>query len=264
MLGEIVWQYQLPDYLKQYTNPGFDAELLSNNNILFLLPGNGVYEINRNGTIVWSYKDAKVSHDADRLPNGNTLFVFGKSDSTDDAQVKEVNPRGEIVWEWHAKDYFYKTPYTGIYKEGWTHTNAVTRLPNGNTIISLRNFNLVVEVDPKGLVVRTYGEGLFEAQHDPEILPNGNMLVASHNKPHKAIELDPNEAVVWDFIVLEKENRPLRDANRLPNGNTLITGSKTILEVTSGGEIVWELKMNATLKDASGEGFYKANRINPQ
>lgn len=85
MLGEIVWQYQLPDYLKQYTNPGFDVELLSNNNILFLLPRSGVYEINRNGTIVWSYKDTKVSHDADRLPNGNTLVVFGNMDSTNDA-----------------------------------------------------------------------------------------------------------------------------------------------------------------------------------
>ena len=136
-------------------------------------------------------------------------------------------------------------------------------MPNGNTIISLRNFNFVVEVDPKGSVVRTYGDGIFRKQHDPEILPNGNMLVASHNKPqHKAIEIDPDEKVVWEFTTsYEPDNYPLRDANRLPNGNTLITGTKKIVEVTSGGEIVWELKLNANFQDAKSEGFYKAYRI---
>ena len=264
MLGEIVWQYQLPDNLKEYTNTGLDAELLSNNNILIVLTGKGLFEINRNGTIVWSYEDPRVSHDADRLPNGNTLFVFGMMDSKNDAQVKEVNQEGQIVWEWHARDYFDKAPYTDIDREGWTHTNAVIRLPNGNTIISLRNFNFVVEVDPTGSVVRTYGEGIFIRQHDPEILPNGNMLVASHSKPQKAIELDSNKKVVWEFTLLEPENYPLRDANRLPNGNTLITGTKKIVEVTSGGELVWELKLNANFQDAKSEGFYKAYRIDPQ
>ncbi|NPV27269.1 MAG: hypothetical protein HPY81_07485 [Firmicutes bacterium] len=61
MLGEIVWKYELPDVLKRYTNPGFDAELLPNNNILMELPGKGVYEISRKGEIVWSYADSKVS-----------------------------------------------------------------------------------------------------------------------------------------------------------------------------------------------------------
>ncbi len=80
----------------------------------------------------------------------------------------------------------------------------------------------MIEVDIQGSVVRTYGEGLFKEQHDPEILPNGNLLVASHNRPQKAIEIDPNEKVIW------------------------------------------ELRLNAHLKDARSEGFYKANRINPQ
>lgn len=77
MRGEIVWQYLVPENLKHYTNPGFDAELLPNNNILFVLPRSGVYEIDRKGNVIWSYTDDKVSHDADRLPNGNTLVVWG-------------------------------------------------------------------------------------------------------------------------------------------------------------------------------------------
>ena len=158
MQGRIVWEYVLPWHMKQNTNPGPDVEWLPNNNILAMLPRKGVYEINRNGDIVWSYKDRKISHDADRLPNGNTLVVFGAKDQKGDAQVKEINKQGKIIWSWYAKDHFNKSPYKDISWEGWTHTNAASRLPNGNTLISPRNFNFAVEVDPYGAVVRTIGE----------------------------------------------------------------------------------------------------------
>lgn len=268
MEGEIIWEYEVPNNLKQYTNPGFDAERLPNDNILFVLPRKGVYEINREGGVVWSYLDEKVSHDADRLPNGNTLVVWGGNDGVGDAQVKEINPEGEVVWSWHARDYFLKAPYRDIREEGWTHTNAVTRLENGNTLISLRNFNFIVEVDPQGSVVRTIGEGVFDHQHDPEVLPNKNILVANHGRPHEAVEINPETGeIVWRFPVPKRSNWPVRDADRLPNGNTLITGTTMIIEVTPKGEVVWQLKLiNIAfgVEETKTQGFYKAERINPQ
>jgi len=269
MQGRIVWEYPLPEYLKTYTNPGFDVERLPNNNILFVLPLRGVYEINRSGDIVWSYLDSKVSHDADRLPNGNTLVVFGGGDGTSDAQVKEIDSKGKIVWAWYARDHFNKPPYKDIYDEGWTHTNAASRLPNGNTLISLRNFNLVAEVDPRGKVVRTIGEGIFQAQHDPEMLPQEHLLVANHRAPHRAIEIDLDTGkIVWQSPGFERDATPVRDANRLPNGNTLVTASTRIVEFTPQGEIVWQLKLTGVnfrdRRDRSGLGFYKAERIAPQ
>jgi hypothetical protein len=265
MEGEIIWKYDLPATLKKYTNPGFDVELLANNNILFVLPGNGVYEIDRTGKTVWSYIDAKVSHDADRLPNGNTLVVYGNNDQKGDAQVKEINPAGTIVWSWYARDHFNKEPYSSIYEEGWTHTNAVSRLENGNTLISPRNFNMLVEVAPDGEVVETYGEGLFIQQHDPVILPNGDILLCNHGKPHRVIEYDPETGkIVWQTKAFELNEIPVRDANRLPNGNTLITCSTKIIEITPGGEIVWEIilkDITLTGMDAASRGFYKAERI---
>jgi len=281
MLGEIVWEYIVPEELGRHTNTGLDVELLPNDNILFVLPHNGVYEINRNGDIVWSNLDAdhvpnleglvlnldsKVTHDADRLPNGNTLVVYG-GDEKSDAQVKEINPEGEIVWSWYAKDHFDEPPYNDIYYQGWLHTNAVTRLPNGNTLISPRNFDFIVELDPQGSVVRTIGEGVFFGQHDPEVLPNGNVLLANHGKPHRAIEFDPETGeIVWEYTVRDPDNWPVRDADRLPNGNTLITGTRTIIEVTPEGKIVWQLTLDATFdrEEAAGYGFYKAERIGIQ
>ena len=269
MLGRIVWEYPIPGYLKEYTNPGFDVERLPNNNILYVLPLKGVYEINRSGDTVWSYEDRKVSHDADRLPNGNTLVVFGGGDGAGDAQVKEIDSKGKIVWAWYARDHFNQPPYKDIQNEGWTHTNAVSRLPNGNTLISLRNFNCVVEVDPRGKVVRTIGEGIFQAQHDPEMLPGNHLLVANHQKPNRAIEVDLNTGkIVWQSPGFERDAIPVRDANRLPNGNTLVTGSTKIVEFTPQGEIVWQLRLRninfRNQRDWPGLGFYKAERIAPQ
>lgn len=261
MLGEILWQYVIPQNLIQFTNPGFDVEPLPNDNILFVLPRNGVYEIDRSGNIVWSYLTAQISHDADRLPNGNTLFAFGAMDTVNDAQVKEINPRGEIVWSWHAKDYFNKAPYNSISAEGWTHTNAVSRLSNGNTLISLRNFNFVVEVNTTGAIVRTIGEGILTQNHDPAVLASGNILVADHCEPQRVIELDAQGQIVWQFSV---PKQLVRDANRLANGNTLITGSSALIEVTKQGKIVWQLKLTTPITDkteGATRGFYKAERI---
>lgn len=274
--GEIVWEYPIPQAVASYTNPGFDAELLPNHNILFVLPRNGVYEVNRSGTIVWSYLTTKVSHDADRLPNGNTLFAFGANDTKNDPQVVEVDATGKVVWSWYARDQFDRPPYGNVSDDGWTHTNAVQRLPNGNTQISLRNFQVVVEVNPQGAVVRTIGQGILDDPHDPVRLANGNLLVATQNhlpanqgKPQRAIEIDSATGeVVWQFP-MPFDTWPVRDANRLPNGNTLITGSTAIVEVTPQGRMVWRLRITRTFppgqagrKEATMVGFFKAERIN--
>ena len=267
MLGEVIWEYVIPQHLRQYTNPGFDVELLDNSNILFVLPRNGVYEINRSGKIIWSYLTDKISHDADRLPNGNTVFAFGAFDQKTDAQVTEINSRGDTVWSWHAGDYFDKAPFNTIFVDGWTHTNAVTRLSSGNTLVCPRNFNLIVEVDSRGKVIRTIGEGVYYSTHDPEVLDSGTILAVSQyrDKPHQAIEINPVlNTIVWEYGIADRRAWPVRDANRLPNGNTLITGSTEIIEVTSQGQVVWSFRFNnipVERGQAPARGFYKAQRI---
>jgi|WetSurMetagenome_2_1015567.scaffolds.fasta_scaffold157676_1 hypothetical protein len=268
-LGEIIWEYSLSEDLKTYINPGWDVEMLPNGNILTLLPRKGVYEINRDKQVVWKYLDPKVSHDADRLPNGNTLIAFGASDTKDDAQVIEIDTAGNRVWSWHARDHFNIAPFNSISDEGWTHTNAVTRLANGSTLISLRNFNFIIEVDPQGNIVRRIGEGILTQQHDPLVLPNGNILVANLGKPQTAIELDPSGNIVWRFTIPDRRSWPARDVNRLPNGNTLITESDRIIEVTKEGQVVWQFRLATNTFTAktdpvngpTAKGFYKAERI---
>jgi hypothetical protein len=266
-LGEIVWEYRLSEELKPYTNPGWDVEVLKNGNILTVLPRYGVLEISRDKKIVWQYLDPKVSHDADRLLNGNTLVVFGAMDTKDDYQVREIDRSGKTVWSWRAKYAFTGPDYEEISDEGWTHANAVTRLDNGNTLISLRNFNLIAEVDPSGKLVRKIGEGFFVAPHDPLVLANGNILAASHVRPNEVLEITPAGSVVWKFVVPEKSAAPVRDANVLANGNILITGADRIIEVTPDKQVVWLFTFRENPfpfpSAAASRGFYKAERIAP-
>ncbi len=294
MLGEVIWQYVLPEDFKQYTNPGPDVEMLSNGNILFVLPKKGIVEINRSGDVVWSHMDARISHDADRLPNGNTLYVYGDRDGTEDAHAKEVTTGGELVWAWYAKEEFNKEPYLSMSYQGWTHNNAVERLENGNTLVSPRNFGMLVEVDPNGSTVRTIGEGLLKGAHEPEALPNGNILVANHGKINQAIEFDTGtNKIVWQFVPPYKKLQsvftndagiqsafqqlkedhpggsffpvtPMRDADRLPNGNVLVTGYAIMFEVTRDGDIVWQLQLTdmlTAIDEYYSGGFYKAQRV---
>ena len=117
MLGEVVWEYVISRDLwdgEPFRAMDKDVELLANGNILLGLPKRGIFEIDRSGEVVWFHLDEKISHDVDRLPNGNTLYNFGGGDTVDDAQAKEVSPEGEIVWEWSAKEHFNTEPYLNI------------------------------------------------------------------------------------------------------------------------------------------------------
>ncbi len=54
-----------------------------------------------------------------------------------------------------------------------------------------------------------------------------------------------------------------RDADRLPNGNTLITDSRAVpvtrvIEINSGGDLVWEFEVPITF----GNLFYESDRLN--
>lgn len=282
MEGKVIWEYRLPVKLKEYIVPGMDVERLPNGNTLFVCPRSGVYEVNKEGNIVWSHRDNKISHDADRLPNGNTIYVFGALDKKRDAQVTEVDKDGRVVWEWHVNEHLDELTYNPHHLVGGlTHTDAVTRLPNGNTLISLRNFNCLVEVNKKGDITKTIGKGIIYYPHDPELLCNGDILVTSQyplfledsNYPGKedksvffypVLQFNPETSEIsWLFNLDNWKDENLTcDADRLPNGNTLILTLKQIVEVTPENEIVWRLRANESIKKRPRwHSFEKMQRI---
>jgi len=277
MKGQVRWYYEIPKSILKGCDisRGADIEWLPlDDHFLFVLPYKGVYEINREGRIVWSYETNKISHDADRLPNGNTLIVWGW-DTEGQAQVTEVSKGGEIVWRWfaeeHLKDIYRPTSYSAG-KGGYFHANSASRLNNGNTLISLKDFNMVVEVNSAGEVVWSIDN--LTMVHDPEVLSNGNLLL-SVRLPDRTIEITRDGNVVWDFQ--RNDVRKICYNHRLPNGNTLIVERTKIIEVSANREVVWQVsnkkvdwgidpKLNANEKQKKfarliHQWFYKAERL---
>jgi len=85
---------------------------------------NQVIEYDKNFKEIWKYQISSPWA-AVRLKNGNTLITDEK-----DILTREVNPKGETVWELRPADL----------PEAWRflNTQSSTRLANGNTIVCSR------------------------------------------------------------------------------------------------------------------------------
>ncbi|MBN1781153.1 aryl-sulfate sulfotransferase [bacterium] len=230
--------------------------------------GTGLYKIERDGHVLWEHRDPKISHDADLLPGGNIIYVYGMGDMKSDTTVKEIRPDGSLAWSWRASDYFNYSPFSDIdpvQGQGWAHTNAVTRLNNGHTLISMRNFDMIVEVNPQGVPVDTI-LNVVRSPHDPEVIDSEYLLAAHQSPPaHSAKKVDRiTKEVVWQYDVTDRSQYPMRDVNLLPNGNILITNATRLIEVDpSDNQIVWQLELTGSIPEGAtpSRGFYKAERI---
>lgn len=124
----------------------------------------------------------------------------------------------------------------------------------GQVLVSFRELagGSLALIEPADGRVLWASHGPWLAQHDPDVLANGNLLVFDNRgnlggaTPTRIIEVDPaSGGVVWSFD--GPAQRPLQSLIRgsqqpLANGNTLITESSggRLLEVTRDGELVWE------------------------
>ncbi|UPW01354.1 aryl-sulfate sulfotransferase [Halorussus gelatinilyticus] len=270
--SEVVWKYDPPN------SRVFDAEQLDNGNFLVavttklppsecpenqlvLVPGHCIeakvleldYETKE---VVWNYSwyDEKITHhevhDVDRLENGNTAIVDMGND-----RALVVNESGEIVWEWHAENHLgegtaFREKYGGPPNPGgeadWTHVNDIDKLENGNFQLSIRNFDVVIEVAPETKnitnVVGAPGKTeVLDHQHNPYKLRGGTLLVAD-SENDRVVELNATtDEIVWQYGGRGLLHWP-RDADRLPNGNTLIvdTFNNRVVEINQRGEVVWK------------------------
>ena len=293
MDGNTVWEYAIPREIVRGGRPGqaMDVEWIpATDTILFVMPFKGIYEVSRKKEIVWRHLTKAVSHDADRLPGGNTLYTFAWEDKGD-PEVTEITPDGTVVWQWIATEHIApdQRRHRGtVERDGFAHVNGAIRLNNGLTRISLRNFFTTVEVDERGDVawsLSTMGNGRrIRYVHDPRSLPDGNMVLSTHG-PQVLFILTRDGRIVHKLR--RKDIHLVRAHQILPNGNILVTDVDKIMELTPDlRQVVWQLSkpgvdtaslagggQNAETRkkrpgrtrtvDPRENGFYKARRIPP-
>ena len=219
-------------------------------------------------------------HDVNLLPSGEFLVTDMEYE-----RILTVAPNGTITWQWNASQH-YDAPSDPT-RTDWLHINDVDRIDPGRYMVSVRNANQLLIIERGQGVVDVINEDengssdascrldrdladynndsngdilcgdptLFDHQHNPQYLGPGAVLLAD-SENDRVIELHKQNGewvIAWGVNAANgvQLNWP-RDADRLPNGNTLITDTRNnrIVEVTPNKTTVWSVNTGPWPYDA--------------
>jgi len=241
--------------------------------------GGAALEMDWKGRVLWEVNHPDHHHDGIRLRNGNVLLICGKplpaeivskvrggrpgseyaNGKMDGPYLVEMTTDGKIVWEWRSWEHLdpEKDVITAVQddRDVWTVANGVSEMPDGNLLLSFRDISTVVMINRQtGAIYWKLGAPPLSGQHAPHILSNGNMLLFD-NGPHRldntfrfsrVLEINPaTKEIVWKYQDTPEwsfYSPRISNAQRLPNGNTLICEGffGRLFEVTREGDTVWE------------------------
>ncbi|WP_226023042.1 aryl-sulfate sulfotransferase [Halomicrobium salinisoli] len=250
----------------------YDVDPLANGNLLMASTEPGITVVTEidpatgEHVSVRRFEDVEDGHDADL--HGDELYLVDKGDERNRVLIYNLT-REEITWQYRFDEHSEAFPRDGggPYADDWTHVNDVERIGDGLIMASIRNFDEVVAIDRETKEIAwTLGEDgnhdvLFE-QHNPDYFEGENgtpTVIVADSRNDRVVEyarieagadvdLGANATRVNDEWVRTwtLEGGQLddpRDADRLPNGNTLVSDRRghRLLEVTPAGEVVWEV-----------------------
>ncbi len=250
------------------------VHLYQNGDILAIFGGLGLIKLDKSSNLLWARKN-RAHHDLEVMPDGD-IYVLTREPRVVQ-WVHEIEPTLEDFLSILDRDgnekrrisileAFRRSPYKDYVFQGVTKTGDVShtntahvldgsiadRLPafrKGNVLTSMNALGVVAVLDPdRGELVWAH-KSPPNGQHDPMLLDNGNLLVFdNHRESHRSVvvELSPVDlSPRWQYRGSPENpfySRTCGTAQRLPNGNTLITESDggRAFEVTADKRIVWE------------------------
>lgn len=194
-------------------------------------------------------RGSTAAHDFDRIDENRVAIAeIGEPD-----RVSIVNTEtGIITWTWEPQA---DLPVTsgGIFPDDWTHLNDVEVLNDSRIMVSLRNQDQVVFVNRSTGANDSWTLGedddhdtLYE-QHNPDYIDSsrgGPAVLVADSENSRIVEYQRDgESWTQSWEWSDDRLQWARDADRLPNGHTLITDTNggRVLEVDRQGEIVWSM-----------------------
>lgn len=274
--------------------------------------GYGMVKIDRNSQLIWKNL-ANLHHDFDVAADGRIYTLSHAFRNRRLGDLEHLRPPlledhlvilsadGTIERQFSLLEAVFDSPYRrDLYRifhfSLWDplHANSVdvldesaaaalrTKVPQaaaGQVMVGFRELDggtiALVDVERERVVWAL--TGAWKSQHDPDILPNGNLLIFdnlgdySPGGESRVIEVDPSHGgVVWSYTGTP-DNR-LRSFWRAaqepqPNGNVLITESQgaRLVEVNRHGEVVWEYVNPARARNKPGRVAVVswASRVDP-
>lgn len=223
-----------------------DGQVLEDGTVLVCW-SNEIREFDPARNVAWTYRldpRNKELGTVQRLPDGRTMLTeLGPS-----PRLLEVDREGKILLEVPLQ------PETDNYH---MQTRMARKLPNGNYLVPHLFAFAVKEYTPAGEVVKTFRTNLSPLLGPPDThnwpftairLPDGNTLIGlTHGD--KIVEVNAEGEVVWKASNEDVEGAPFADAcgaQRLPNGNTVITAyaqkdpdKVKMFEITRDKKVVW-------------------------
>jgi hypothetical protein len=291
------------------------AHLYPNGDIVFNFEsgnfpfGGGMVKIDYDSNLIWSLSE-NTHHSIYVDSDGNIwacAHKFHKLESEKFPHIKppfiedyilSISPDGRVKKRISMLEVIYQSRREGILFANAHHTAFVDQpdplhlndveilnekmaenfelFEPGDIMVSFRNIDTIAVIDPKSMLIKWSMTGPFLRQHDPDFLPNGNILVFDNRMDNnegkdfggsRILEIAPvSQKVIWSYE--GTDDRPFftdiyGKQELLPNGNVLVVESERgrVFEVTHDTEkrIVWEYVNK--VKDGYVGNITQADRI---
>ena len=253
--------------------------------------GAGLARLDKDSRVVWKV-DANTHHDV-FVAEDDSVWVPAMTYRTEQMQglprnktwyyedtVLHVSAEGEVLERISILEALKGAPGLlpdRIESYDFTHLNNVevvtaafaAQVPGfetGDILVSLRDLDALVLIDKDTHLAKWALVGPFAGQHDPDLLPNGHILLYDNRGPRFAckasriLEIDPvTQAVVWSYGDCADgfHSEVWGNVQLLANGNVLFpepTGGR-VFEVTREPKprVVWEWRNG--IGDIDGEPY---------
>jgi hypothetical protein len=277
-------------FMKPKSQPGtmiHGAEILPNGDLVFNFEYLGMIRINMCGDVVWRLpfqthhsifidEQEFIWVGVNKVRKNDTLkqafhqpyyiepFIFTL---TRDGTIIEQKSVFDILNDNHLSAALYLSSIDNedpIVKGDTLHLNDIEIFPStmkfgffqaGDIMISLRNINMIIIVEPSTWKLKHVISNLTLRQHDPDFIDGNTISVYDNNNQFSKNDNNafsqivrisvPDNTVTPLFKGNEKipfYSKILGKQQQLANGNLLITDSRNgkAIEVNSNNELVWE------------------------
>jgi len=264
------------------------AVALPDGSIVFNFEYLGTAKLDRCGAVQWTLART-TNHSLERTADGRFWTineVYRQHESPfpllhapfSEQLAMQLSADGKVIRDISAPGLFFKNDLaallfsnglrgTDVPSEDLTHLNDVEELSAamaprfpafaaGDLLLSMRNLNLLMVIDPNTERVKWQQTGPWIAQHDPDFQPNGTISVFSNNDDRtrtgsilggsRIMEVDPatgRTSVRYGGTAEQTMFSSRRgDHQYLDHGHVLIDESESgrVFEVNQQDAIVWE------------------------